>query len=59
MVAFTIGKVSPHLVDEDELKKLGEDIRRTDNLFVFGALIFAVFAVILAASLAYIWVKNS
>jgi hypothetical protein len=59
MVALTIGRVSPRAVDENELKKLGEDIRRTDNFLVFGALIFAVFAVILAGSLAYIWITSS
>jgi hypothetical protein len=58
MVTSKIGIVSPRVVNEKELEKMGEDLRRTDSFLMIGALVFAVFAVILAGSLAYIWVTR-
>jgi hypothetical protein len=50
--------VLPFVVDEEDLKKLGEDLRRSDAFLMIGAVVFAVIAVMLAASLAYVWLTR-
>lgn len=55
MFELTIGRVSPLFVDEEELKKLDEYVRRTDGFLLVGTLLFAVFVMILAGSLLYSW----
>jgi hypothetical protein len=47
--------MSPLFVDEEELKKLDEYVRRTDGFLLVGAVVFAVFVMILAGSLLYAW----
>ena len=55
MFALTLGRVSPRLMDEEQLKKLDEYVRRTDGFLLVGTLFFAIFVMILAGSLLYAW----
>ena len=42
-------------MDEEELNKLDERLRRTDGFLLVGTVFFAIFVLILAGSLLYTW----